>query len=100
PVVIRAGRQWSDRQAVPYTIKEAALLFESGSYTDNDFNVLVSAPVELRIQRTMQRDSVSREQVVARIQNQWAEEDKKKLADFIIINDGRQALLPQILRLH
>lgn len=100
PVVIRAGEQWMHAQTGPYSVKEAALLFESGSYQANDYNILVISPIEQRIERVMKRDGVSREQVQARIEKQMPDEEKVKLADFIIYNDGRQAVLPQVLALH
>lgn len=100
PVVIRAGEEWANKQNTPYTLKEAALLFESGSYQQNDFNILVYAPEEERINRVMARDGVSREQVVARIEKQMPETAKKKLADFVIDNSDDVALIPQVLKLH
>lgn len=104
PVAIRAGEEWAAAASMsgkaPYTVKEAALLFESGSYRLNDFNILVTAPVETRIRRVMKRDGASREQVEARIRKQMPDEEKEKLADFIILNDGQTAVLPQVLALH
>ena len=70
----------------PILIKEAAILFESGGYNDCDLVILVCAPKELRIQRVMERDAVSREAVIARMENQWDDEKKKALADFVIEN--------------
>lgn len=100
PVVIEAGVAWMNAQQGPYSVKEAALLFESGSYEANDYNILVFAPVEERIRRVMARDQVSREQVLARMDKQMPEEEKMKLADFVIYNDGSRALIPQVLALH
>lgn len=70
----------------PIVIKEAAILFESGSYKDCDKIILVTAPKELRIQRVMQRDNVTKEAVESRMANQWEDEKKIKLSDFIIQN--------------
>ncbi|WP_308378636.1 dephospho-CoA kinase [Parapedobacter tibetensis] len=100
PVVIQAGEEWAARQDAPYTIKEAALLFESGSYKHNNYNILVTAPMELRINRVIQRDGTTREQVKARMEQQWSDETKIQLADFELVNDGIQALIPQVLKLH
>lgn len=100
PVVIQAGEDWFARQHAPYAIKEAALLFESGSYKDHDYNILVSADKETRIRRVMARDGVKREQVLSRIEKQMPEEQKQKLADFTIDNNDNIALIPQVLRLH
>lgn len=99
PVAIRAGEEWVMRQEAPYTIKEAALLFESGSFKLNDYTILVTAPLSLRIERVMKRDGITAEQVKARMERQWPEEEKRRLADFVIVNDGVQALIPQVLEL-
>lgn len=100
PIVIQAGVEWMQAQEGPYSVKEAALLFESGSYQANDYNILVFAPAEERIRRVMTRDGVSREQVLARMDKQMPEDEKMKRADFIIYNDGSRALIPQVLELH
>lgn len=100
PAVIRAGVDWSNAQNGPYSLKEAALLYESGSYKKLDYTILVTAPQELRIARVMKRDKVSREEVLNRIQKQMPEEEKLKFADFVIHNDERQPLLPQIINIH
>jgi len=100
PIVIQAGVEWMNAQAGPYSVKEAALLFESGSHQANDYNILVFAPTEERIRRVMARDRVSKEQVLARMEKQMPEEEKMNLADFVIYNDGTQALIPQVLELH
>lgn len=104
PVVIQAGDAWAQSMAdsgrFPYTIKEAALLFESGSYERNNYNILVTAPIEMRIQRVMRRDQASRAQIQARIDKQLPDQEKERLADFIIINDGRTPVIPQVLDLH
>ena len=84
----------------PYVVKEAALMYESGADKLNDVNILVKAPLELRIQRAMQRDGSTKEQVLARIAKQWTDEQKEALADVVIINDEQTPLLPQVLALH
>lgn len=70
----------------PIVMKEAAILFESGSYKDCDKIILVTAPEELRIKRVMDRDGVTRESVMARMTNQWTDDKKIALSDFIIEN--------------
>lgn len=100
PVVIQHGREWGERQKTKYSLKEAALLFESGSYRDLDYTILVTAPLDVRIERVMERDRVDREAVLQRIAKQMPEEQKLKLADFTIVNDGIKALLPQIMEIH
>lgn len=83
-----------------YTLYEAAIMFESGSYKLMDKMITVFAPVEDRIARTMQRDNISRTEVLERIDKQLAEEEKMKRADFIIYNDHSQPLIEQVLTIH
>lgn len=79
--------EWvKDNKDAVFVIKEAAILFESGSYKDCDKIILVTAPQEIRIQRVIERDNVSKEKVLERIANQWDEEKKKVLSDYIINN--------------
>jgi dephospho-CoA kinase len=103
PAVERHSRQWHERQSgsgVPYALKEAALMIESGSHKFLDYLIVVTAPEALRVQRVVQRDDVSEDQVRARMTNQLPEAEKVKLADFVIINDGVQMLIPQVWRIH
>jgi dephospho-CoA kinase len=99
PVTIQAAKDWAAKQTSPYVIKEAALIFESGS-SDGLFKVIgVSAPLSLRIHRVMQRDGVSKEQVEARMQNQISDTIKMRLCDYVVQNNNQQMLIPQILEL-
>lgn len=100
PAVIQHGSDWANKQKYAYSLKEAALLFESGSYQSLDYTILVSAPEPVRIQRVMLRDAVDEQQVVDRINKQMPEDEKVLLADFVVVNDGKEALLPQVLKLH
>ncbi|HLS94450.1 dephospho-CoA kinase [Sphingobacterium allocomposti] len=100
PVVIQHGTDWAEAQSYPYSLKEAALLFESGSYKSLDYTILVTAPLEMRIKRVVKRDAVSREQVLDRINKQMPDEKKSEIADFVIVNDENVPLLPQVLTLH
>lgn len=100
PAVIQAGEDWAMAQCGAYSIKEAALLFESGSYKKLDYTILVTAPVDVRIQRVMLRDTVSREQVEARMDKQWTDDEKMKLADFVLVNDDHTPLIRQVMELH
>ncbi len=100
PAVKEAFLEWAAQQKSPYVLKEAALLFESKSYLDNQYNILVSSPLETRIERVMKRDSTSREKVLERIAKQLPEEDKIKLADFIIYNNDNSFLIKQVLAFH
>ena len=100
PEVRKHFEKWVKKQTSPYVIYEAAILFETGYYKSVDYTILVTAPEEMRIARVMKRDNVSREKVEKRIVNQWADEEKVKLADYIIKNDNSELLLPQLNNLH
>jgi len=67
-------------------VKEAAILFESGSYKYCDFIITVTAPIETRIQRVLERDKTDRESILKRIQNQWTDEERVLKSDFVIQN--------------
>ncbi|MEI6948250.1 dephospho-CoA kinase [Paraflavisolibacter sp. H34] len=100
PPTIRDAQEWMERQTAPFVIKEAALLFESGSVRDLDQVIGVRAPQALRLQRAMERDNAPREEVLNRMRRQIDETIKMRLCDFVIENDELQAVLPQVLRLH
>ncbi|MGV8878845.1 MAG: dephospho-CoA kinase [Sphingobacteriaceae bacterium] len=101
PAVFRAFNEWANSfKNVPYLLKETALLFESGSYKMCDYTILVTAPLEIRIARVMQRDRVSREQVEKRSDKQLTEAQKRPLADFVIRNGESDLLIPQVMALH
>lgn len=100
PAVREDFKSWLKTVKSDYVIREAAILFESQSYKDCDKIITVTAPEELRIERVMNRDKVKREDVLARIKNQWPEEKKTKLSDFIIINDGKAELSDQVKKIH
>ena len=100
PVVFEDSMKWHDSQNSPYTIKEAALLFESNSYKDLDRIIVVEAPEEIRINRVIKRDQTTPEAVKQRMANQLPQEEKVARADFVIHNDGLQLLIPQVLAIH
>jgi dephospho-CoA kinase len=100
PATITAANNWMQQQTTPYVIKEAALLFEAGAAAHLDYVIGVYAPQHIRIKRVMDRDKVTREQVLARMNRQISEEIKMKLCDFVLVNDEQQLLIPQVLRLH
>ena len=102
PAVRRLFLKWTEaRESVfPYAIEEAALLFESGFYKDLDFNILVYAPEELRIERVMQRDNTNREHIKARMKHQMKDEEKIPGVEAVIYNDDSQMVIPQILDIH
>lgn len=100
PATIAAGIEWAKKQHSPYTIKEAALFFESGSAEGMDKIIGVYAPDALRIQRVMHRDKISREEVLNRMNHQISQSVKMKLCDYVITNDEQTLLIPQILQIH
>jgi len=100
PATIRHSDEWADRQTAPYVLKEAALLFESGSFQYLDKCIGVSAPQPLRILRVMKRDNVSRNDVLARMYKQIDDNIKMKLCDYVIRNDEQEMVIPQVLALH
>jgi dephospho-CoA kinase len=100
PVTIAAADKWMQAQSNAYVIKEAALMFESAAAANLDYIIGVYAPQHLRLQRVMHRDGATREDVLARMNNQIDETIKMKLCDFVIVNDEQQAVLPQVLSLH
>lgn len=90
---------WAEaNRHLPYVIKEAALLFESGSYRDLDRVITVSAPPDLRISRTILRDPHrTRADVEAIMQQQLSEEERQAKAHHVLYNDDRQPVIPQVL---
>jgi len=100
PIVIQEAKDWAERQTTRYSLKEAALLFESGSYKELDYTILVTAPIDIRIQRVIERDGTTEQQVRERMNKQLSDEEKLQLADFVIVNDGITPLLPQVWTLH
>ena len=100
PATIEASKIWASQQNAPYTIKEAALFFESGSAEGMDIIIGVYAPDSLRIQRVMQRDQISISEVLNRMNHQISQTIKMKLCDKVIINDEQSLLIPQVLELH
>ena len=100
PATIRYGLQWMEKQNAPYTLKEAAIFFESGSEGSVDVMIGVYAPRKVRILRVMERDGISQEKVLERMAQQMDEEEKMKRCDHVITNDGETAIIPQVLALH
>ncbi|MCL6217721.1 dephospho-CoA kinase [Zunongwangia pacifica] len=100
PAVAQHFREWFAAQSSAYIVYEAAILFEKGSYKDFDYSILVTAPKETRIQRVLKRDHTSREQIEARMNNQWSDEKKEKLADFVIKNEEIEESKKQVIHLN
>ncbi len=97
PFVQRGFEAWCKNQQSKFVIKEAAILFESEAHKGLDGIICVSAPFEKRIKRVMKRDNCTKEDVIKRIENQIPQEKKEKLSDFVILNNDKKELLPQII---
>lgn len=100
PITIQYAKDWASKQLAPYVIKEAALFFESGSSEGVEKIIGVTAPKHIRIQRVMQRDQITREDVIKRMEHQLEDSLKMKLCDWVIQNDDMHLLIPQILAIH
>lgn len=99
PVVKHRFEDWCVNQTAKIVIKEAAILFESDSHVTLDKVICVVAPEDIRIDRVIKRDDILREQVVARISKQMSQHERENLSDFVIVNDGKELLLPQIMKI-
>ena len=100
PIVIQDFHKWYLKKSHQYIIKESALLFESKTFNDLDKVILVKAPIELRIKRVMQRDNRSRNEIISIINNQAKIKNVKNHADYVINNNEKTLLTPQIIQLH
>jgi dephospho-CoA kinase len=99
PEVRNAFFDWCERQHSTYVVHEAAILFESGFYEIMDFTILVTAPEQMRVDRVIKRDKLSEKEIKKRISKQWPDKKKKHLADFIIANDNRKLILPELIEM-
>jgi len=96
PLVKKRFDNWmAEHSSAPYCIREAAILIESGAYKDCDSIIVVTADMEVRVQRVMQRDNSKKEEVIKRIQSQLPEEKRISYADHVITNNGSVADLQQ-----
>jgi dephospho-CoA kinase len=83
-----------------YVLKEAAVLFESGSYRDCDYTIVVTAPTDMRIARVIQRDGITYAEAQSREAKQMPQEQKQQLASYTINNDNTELVIPQALAIH
>lgn len=100
PFVFERFKQWSDEQKSPYVIKEAAILFESGADKTVNKSILVTAPMDIRIDRVKSRDARTSEEIQSIIASQWTDSRLRDLVDFIVVNDGKHSLIEQVRDLH
>lgn len=101
PAVAEDFRRWAEQQQSPYVLKEAALLFESGSYKELNRVINVSSPLKIRMARILTRDPHRNAAQVNRIiDKQLPDEDKNRLADFLVKNTDHHMIIPQVLEIH
>ena len=97
PIVKKGFIDWCFQINSKLVIKEAAILFESDSHIGLDAVICVVCPEEIRIERVMKRDNVNRSEVLSRIDQQMDVEKQKALSSYIIVNDGKHMVVPQVL---
>lgn len=100
PAVAKDFKNWVHNQHYPYVIKEVAILFETGGYKQVDKTLLITAPKETRIARVMKRDASSKKSIIDRMQNQWSDDKKIPLADFVIENSVWEQTKKEVKQLH
>jgi dephospho-CoA kinase len=100
PSVANHFNKWLLKQTAPYSIKEVAILFENDGYKHCDFVITVTAPKDLRIQRVLKRDNTTKDAIEAIIKNQWTDEQKVKLSQFVITNIELENTKRQVVKVH
>lgn len=91
---------WKMKQEAPYVIKEAAIIFENGSYKNYDYIITVYAPKAIKIERVLLRDATTREKIEAIMKNQWPDAEKIKLSNYAIENTNLEKTRKQVLLIH
>ncbi len=100
PATIKAAAAWAEKQNGPYVLKEAALFFESGSAEGMDCMIGVTAPLQVRINRVMERDGITSSEVLNKMNQQINDSLKMKLCNFVIHNIEQESLILQVLKIH
>ena len=100
PALAKYFKQWAKKQMSPYVLKEAAILFESGSYKDCDYIITVTAPEEVRIARVMARDHCTEAQVRARMAQQWSDAQRIALSNAVIENIDLEKAKKEVKRIN
>ncbi|VEI53470.1 dephospho-CoA kinase [Capnocytophaga sputigena] len=100
PALAKYFKQWAKKQTSLYVLKEAAILFESGSYKDCDYIITVTAPEEVRIARVMARDHCTEAQVRARMAQQWTDDQRIALSNAVIENIDLESAKEQVKRIN
>lgn len=96
PAVERDFRTWQEQYNVPFVLKEAALIFESGSFLSLDAVINIHTPIDIRVERVRIRDHSDVESVKRRMKHQWPDDRRLQMADFTILNDGSKSLIRQV----
>jgi dephospho-CoA kinase len=100
PVVFKYFREWAVSQDSPYSVMEAAILFESGASRMMDRIVTVVTPMEERIERLVRGNKFTREQITERVKNQIDDESRIKQSDYVIFNSENDMIVPAVLGIH
>jgi len=100
PTLAKHFSKWLKKQKSPYVIQENAIIFENNTAEKFDYIIAVTAPIEQRIKRVIKRDSSTKEEVIARMKNQWDEAKKNKLANFVIHNINLSDTKKQVKAIH
>ncbi|TYA71503.1 dephospho-CoA kinase [Seonamhaeicola marinus] len=100
PKVARHFEKWVNKQNAPYVIKEVAILFENGGHKYCDYVITVVAPETIRLDRLLKRDDTTLEKIKAIMNNQWTDEEKVKLSDFVIENIELKDTKDQVRKIH
>lgn len=100
PKVASHFKRWLKKQSSSYVIKEVAILFENGSYKECDFTITVTAPLEEKIERVIKRDDTSKEKIMKIMKNQWSDNQKIELSDFVITNQNLNHTKIQVEEIH
>ena len=99
PFVEKDFIKWRKMNSCKYVVYESAIIFESGSYKNNDYNILVTSNINERIKRVVSRDKVNKKDVIIRMNNQWEDDKKILLADYIIKNDSISKINQRVIDL-
>lgn len=100
PAVRKHFLEWTKKQKTPYVIQESAIIFENENQDFYDYIILVTAPLEVKIDRILKRDNTTREKILSRMDNQWTDEKKEKMSDFKLINEDIVKLRLKIKEIH
>ncbi|HFS68049.1 MAG TPA: dephospho-CoA kinase [Flavobacteriia bacterium] len=100
PRVAQHFKRWLKKQNTPYAIQENAILFENDTAKNFDKIILVTAPIDTKIDRVIKRDNTSKEQVLSRMNNQLSDNDKISKSDFTINNTDKIKTQDQVKKIH